>query len=144
MNTPPRQMWVFRLGCWAAFVASAVHVSAHVFGAGGISPHAATALAAAPAPYVFSVPGLLRPSFLAMVDGFSLAWPVLLAAMGAAGLAVARHGDGNASLLRSVAGSFALGTGALLVLSVMQFFGLQSFAIAVVAICFGLACVPEH
>lgn len=144
MTTPPRQIWLFQFGCWSAVGAAVLHLAAYLAIPADLSGHAADALAQMTPPHVFRVPGLRQPVFTGILDGFSLAWPVLLASIGAAGMAVARHGRDNAKLLRGVAGAFALGTGALLVLSVVRFFSLQTFAIAIVALCFALAAVPEE
>lgn len=140
MSTPPRQVWLFQFGCWSALATAVLHVVAHI-----LVPAAAGAVApGAPAPHIVRVPGVLRPDVLSVLNGFSLGVAMLLASIGAAGLAVARHAGDYAVLLRRVAGAFAIGTGGLFVLSVMQFFSLQSFALSIVALCFALAAVPEE
>lgn len=144
MTTPLRQVWLFRVGCWSAVGAAVLHLAAHLLVPPDLPAHAAVALAQTPAPHVFRVPGLLQPSFADVVSGLSLALPLLLASIGGAGLAVVRHGGHEPRLMRGVAGSFALGAGALLVVSIALFFGLQTFAIAIVALCFALAAVPEQ
>lgn len=141
---PLRQVWLFRVACWSAVGAAVLHLAAHVLVPADLPAHAAAALAQTPAPHVFRVPGLLQPSFSDFVGGLSLSLSALLASIGGAGLAVAKHGGGDPKLMRGVAGAFALGMGALLVLSIAQFFGLQTFAIAVAALCFALAAVPEQ
>lgn len=141
---PPRQIWLFQFGCWTAIAAAVVHLIAHLTVQTDFSPHATEALAQMTPPYVFRVPGLRQPTFLGVFAGLSLVLPLLLASIGAAGLAVARHGRNDRRLVRSVAGVFAIGVGTLLVVSVARFFGLQTFVIAVVAMCFALAAVPEE
>lgn len=141
---PLRQVWLFQLGCWAAFGAAALHLVAHVAITGGLSPHAAEGLSASPATHLIAIPGIRQPTLQGMVDGFSLGLSLLLATIGAAGLVVARYGHDDARLFRGVARAFTLGTAALLMVSIARFFSLDTFALAVVVTCFGLACVPEH
>ena len=144
MTMPARQVWLFQLGCWVAFVVAGLQVLAHVVGGQEASPHAEAGLRMLSPDYVVLVPGLRQPTFLGIVDALSLNYALLLATIGAAGLAVVRHGQGNSKLLRSVAGAFAIGTGMALVTSVALSFSLQTFVLAIVAICFGLSAVPEE
>ena len=74
--------------------------------------------------YVILVPGLRQPTYLSIVDALSLSYAILLATIGAGGLAVVRHGRYEPTLLRSVAGALAVGTGLVLVVSVALSFGL--------------------
>lgn len=141
MTTPPRQVWFFQFGCWSAIAAAMLHLAAYFAVPADLSTLDAAAVAA---PHVFVVPGMFQPSLLSVTSGLSLSLALLLASIGGAGLAVVRHGGDHAKLLRGVSGAFALGTGALLVVSVAQFFGVLTFVIAVVALCFGLASVPEE
>lgn len=143
MNIPARQLGIFRLGCWTALLAALVHLAAHVFWVNDLSPHAAAGLGLLPPDYVIRVPGLRQPAYRGVVDGLSLSLPMLLATIGAAGFAVARHGDANAGLIRGVAGAYAIGVTAVLVTSIVLFFSVQTFAIALPALCFALAAVPE-
>jgi hypothetical protein len=140
MTTPARQVWLFELGCWCALATAVLHVGAHLY-----VPLADGAIAAGtPAPHVIQVPGLLHPDARSTLNGFSLSIAILLASIGAAGLAVVRYAGDVAPLLRRVAGAFALGTTGVLALSILQFFGLLSFPLVIVALCFALACVPEN
>jgi len=143
VTLPPRQQWFFQLGCWAAFAAAGVHVAAHVFGLSDLSPHASVGMSMLAPDYVFAVPGPRQPTYRSVVDGLSLSLPLLLATIGAAGLAVSRHGNNDVRLMRSVSAVFAIGLAALLVTSVALFFSALTFALALPAMCFGLACVPE-
>jgi hypothetical protein len=134
--TPPRQVWLFKLGCWAAFATAALHLAGHIFlevpTAGGERPG-----------YLFLVPGQTVPAHHHVTDGLSLAFSLLLATIGGAGLVVANRGGEDPALLRGVARSFGIGSAALLVLSIVMFFSLQSFAIAFMALCFALGAVSE-
>jgi hypothetical protein len=141
---PARQVWLFQLGCWVAFGVAGLHLVAHVMGGQGAPPHAVAGLRMLPPDYVVSVPGLRQPTYLGVVDALSLTYALLLATVGAAGLAVVRHGKDNSRLLRSVAGVFAIGVSVALVTSIVLSFSLQTFVLAIVAICFGLSAVPEE
>lgn len=144
MSLPPRQAGLFHLGCWCCFGAAFVHALAHVAGGHELSPHALAGLSLLPPDFVIAVPGSRQPSYRGIVEGLSLSLPVLLATVGGAGLAVARHGRGDAALVRAVAGAFALGTTAVLLLSGIFFFSLVTFVLALPAMCFALAAVREE
>jgi len=135
--TPPRQVWLFQLGCWMAWVTAAIHLAGHVFVAGTQPP-----VSGSPA-YLFLIPNQPVPDAAAVADGLSLALPLLLVTLGAAGLVVHRRGADDPALLRGVARAYALGTGILLAVSVLSFFSLLSFLLVVTALCFALAGVTE-
>lgn len=141
---PARQVWLFQLGCWVAVAAAALHVAVHVMVGGDLSPHAEAGMSMLSPDYVVRVPGLRQPTYRGVVDALSLSHALLLATIGAGGLAVARHGQFNPKLLRAVAGAFAIGTGMALITSAVLSFSLETFVLAIVAICFGLAAVPEE
>jgi len=140
---PARQVWLFQLGCWVAFLVAVLHIGVHVLGREDLSPHVVAGLAMLSPAYVIRVPGLLQPSFTSVVDALSLSYALLFATIGAAGLAVVSYGQNDARLIRAVARAFALGTGMALVVSVLLAFGLGTFVVAIVAMCFALASVPE-
>ncbi len=137
--TPPRQVWLFQLGCWLAFATAVVHLAGHLFVA-PVEP--AVGQASRPA-YLLLVPGQDVPSPRDVADGLSLALSVLVGTLGAAGLVVHRYGSERPPLLRGVARAYAFGTAVLLVLSIANFFSVQSFFIAMTALCFALASVTE-
>lgn len=141
---PARQVWLFQLGCWVSFVVAALHAVMHLVGRAELSPHAQAGLAMLSPGYVIPVPGGHPPTFIGVVNALSLTFALSLLTIGAAGLAVVRQYDFTPRLLRGVAGAFALGTGLMLVVSVALAFSLQTFVLALVPICFGLACVPEE
>lgn len=138
--TPPRQVWLFRLGCWVAFATAAIHLLAHLFMTG--SPQSVDSATTWPA-YLFTVPGQTIPSIGQVADGFSLSFSLLLATIAGAGLVVATRGADDPLLLRGVSRAYAMGSGVLLVISILMFFSVQSFAIAMMALCFALAAVSE-
>jgi hypothetical protein len=141
--TPPRQVWLFQVGCWATFAVAVLQLAAHLAAPGALPPHAEAGLSLMPPAYVFEVPGTRQPTYRGVTAGLSISLPVLLVTLGAAGLAVIRHGRDQAALVRGVAGALAAGLALLLVTSIVLFFSAVTFALAVPAMCFGLAAVPE-
>jgi hypothetical protein len=138
---PPRQAWLFQLGCWIACATAAVHLVGHIFVAETPGPQ--DVAGASPA-YLFLVPGQDVPSFRQVADGFSLALALLLTTLGAAGLVVLSRGHADAVLMRGVSRVYALGISVLLVVSILNFFSVESFFLALAALCFGLAAVSEE
>jgi hypothetical protein len=141
---PPRQVWLFQLGCWVAFATAIVHLAEHVSGLNALGPDAAASINAFPATYVILVPGLHQPTFLSVLNGFSLSLALLVATIGGAGLVVLRYGADQPLLLRGVARVFAIGTGMLLALSIEGFFSVQTFCMATMALCFALSAVSQE
>jgi hypothetical protein len=139
--TPPRQVWLFELGCWTAFATAAVHLAGHVLasGAGHDTAVSVERLSGA----LFLVPGQDPPSPDQVAGGFSLALSLLLGTLAAAGVAVGKRGHEDPTLLRGVAKAYAVGGAVLLVVSILMFFSLQTFFIAAMALCFALASVTE-
>jgi hypothetical protein len=140
---PPRQVWIFQLGCWVAFATAIVHLVEHVAGLNTPSPEMVAAIDSLRATYVILIPGLHQPTFLGVFHGFSLSLSLLVATLGAVGLVVLKYAADQPLLLRGVARALALGSGMLLVLSVEGFFSLQTFFIATMALCFALSAVSE-
>jgi hypothetical protein len=136
----PRQTWLFQLGCWMAIATALLRVAAHVAGPelNALSREIAGAFAPT---HVWTVPGLRQPTFLGVLDAFSLSVAMSLATIGAAGLVVLRYGAGAPLVARGVARVFAIGTAMLLAISIADAFSLETFFLAVVAMCFGLASV---
>lgn len=141
---PPRQVWLFQLGCWVAFATAIVHLVEHVSGLNALSPDTVAGINALRATYVILIPGLHQPTFLSVLNGFSLSLALLLATIGAAGLVVLKYGSAQPLLLRGVARALAIGTGMLLVVSVEGFFSVQTFFMATMALCFALSAVSQE
>lgn len=95
--------------------------------------------------YRFALPGAER-SLFELLDGFSLAVALLLAALGAVGLVVAKRGHGDGGLLVAVARAMALAGVALLVISLTHWFLVPSLFIAAMTTAFAFASVrpPAH
>ena len=141
---PPRQVWLFQLGCWVAFASALVHLAEHVSGLNALDPALVTHINVARATYVIAVPGLHQPTFLSVLNGFSLSVSLLLATIGAAGLVVLKYGAEQALLLRGVSRAFGFGLGMLVVLSIEGFFSIQTFFILIAALCFALSAVSRE
>lgn len=138
---PPRQMWVFTFGCWVALAAAAIHVVGHLVVPLSPSTEEGRQLMAHASAYRFAFPGGVERTLMNLVDGFSLSYAVLLAAMGGLGLAVARRGGGDELLMASVARVSALAGVALLGLSLSYFFIAPALVIALMTVCYVLASV---
>ena len=141
---PPRQLWIFQLGCWSAFATAIVHAIEHISGVNAISPEMAAHMNAMRATYVILIPGLHQPTFLGVVNGFSLSLSLFLATVGAAGLVVMTYAADQELLLRGVSRAFAIGTGMLLAISIEGFFSLQTFFMSATALCFALSAVTQE
>jgi hypothetical protein len=133
---------MFYFASWASLALAALLVAGHVF-APGLAPEAASRLGQDPPPFIWLVPGLMHPTAAGALTGLSLSVSLLTATIGAAGLVVAKRADDEV-LMRGVARAFALGTAGLLVLSIADSFGVQTFVISVVALCFAMAAVPQE
>jgi hypothetical protein len=108
-----------------------------------LTTEAALRLGQDPPPFIWRVPGLMHPHAAGAVSGLSLSVALLTATIGAAGLVVAKRAD-DAVLVRGVARAFAIGTAGLLALSIADSFGVHTFLISVVALCFAMAAVPQE
>ncbi|HVZ21294.1 MAG TPA: hypothetical protein VG871_09550, partial [Vicinamibacterales bacterium] len=82
---PPRQVWLFQLGCWVAFATAIVHLAEHVSGLNALPPAMVAHADGVRATYVILIPGLHQPTFLGVLNGFSLSLSLLVATIGAAG-----------------------------------------------------------
>jgi hypothetical protein len=133
---------LFQLGCWLAFATAGVHLVGHLLMAGTVGPAVLVDGVDRPS-YVILVPGQDVPTPEQVADGLSLAVALLLGTLGATGLVVHRRGQEDAVLLRGVARAYAIGSAVLLVIAVLNFFSLQAFFIATMALCFALAAVSE-
>jgi len=138
---PPRQLWLFKFGCWVACGTAALHLAASL-----------VALTAAPG--ASHVDGLEKAAGVQIVFpdgtertlgdlllGFSLAHALFLGAIGALGLTVARRGRDNGVLMTGVARIQAIVCLALVTISLTHFFLVPTLLVAVMLICFTLAAV---
>ena len=135
---PPRQLWIFKLGCWVACGTAALHL------AGLVLPtptwgDAEGLRAAAAVRVVF--PGGSERTLRDLLVGFSLVYALFAAAIGGLGLAAARRGRDDARLMVAVARVQAIVCLALLVISLTHFFLVPTLLVAVMLVCFTLAAV---
>jgi hypothetical protein len=133
---------MFWFASWASLGLAVLLLAGHLL-APGLTPEAATRLAQDPPPFIWLVPGLLHPDAAGALTGLSLSVSLLMATIGAAGLVVVKRAEDEV-LIRGVARAFALGTSGLLALSIADSFGVQTFVISIVALCFAMAAVPQE
>jgi hypothetical protein len=136
-----RQIALFTIGCWGLLVTAVVHLVGHVSGPAPPTNEVEAQLLDVAGSYQFALPGGGRRSLMDFVTGFSLAFSLLVATLGAAGLMVRKRGDVVlvASTARVLAGALV----ALLVISLTHWFIVPTLFIAFSALCFVLAAVPK-
>ena len=110
---PPRQVWMFQFGCWAAVATAVMHVG--------------VALAARAAS--------------AGDSALHLVFAVCFSTVGAVGLAVTKRGQGDPLLMYAVARCAAIASVTLLVLALAYFSVVPGMFIAAVTTCFAVAAV---
>ena len=113
---PPRQVWIFEFGCWAAIVTAVVHV----------------------------VVAIAVPATPTSDQGLNLVFAVGFAAIGAIGLVVGKRGQADALLMYGVAQRAAIASAAMLALSLFYLFVVfivPTLFIAAVTTCFAVAAV---
>ena len=142
---PPRQLCLFKLGCWLAFLTAAVHVAGQL--ANPLQPQNDTErqLLTLATGYHFTLPGGASRSLMDFLHGFSWAFALFAATMGAAGLVAASRGRTDGALARAMARVLA-GAGALLcIISLVDFFLVPTAFLLATTVCFALASVraPE-
>jgi hypothetical protein len=113
---PSRQLWLFRLGCWAAITTAIVHVVVAI----GI------------------------PLIPTSDEALNLAFAASFGTIGAIGLVVAKRGQADALLMYGVARYAAIASATLLILSLIYLFVVfivPTLFIAAVTMCFTVAAV---
>jgi hypothetical protein len=113
---PPRQVWIFQFGCWAAITTALVHL----------------------------VVAIGVPSMPTSDQALNLVFAVGFAAIGTIGQVVAKRGQADALLMYGVAQSAAIASAALLALSLFYLFVVfvvPTLFIAAVTTCFAVAAV---
>src|SRR5690349_18460538 len=111
---PPRQRWFFRFGCWSAFAVAVVHLVGLVAGPAAPVNDIERQIMTLATTYRFHLPGGSARSVMDFMNGFSLAFAVLMVTIGAAGLAVDRRAHANPEVMYPLARVLALSTAALL------------------------------
>ena len=133
---------MFYCASWVSLALSVLLLAGHLFGP-GLTSEAALRLGQDPPPFIWRVPGLMQPHAAGAFNSLSLSVALLTATIGAAGLVVAKRAD-DAVLVRGVARAFAIGMAGLLAMSIASSFGVQTFVISIVALCFAMAAVPQE
>jgi len=113
---PPRQVWIFQFGCWAAIATAVIHAGVAI----GV------------------------PSTPTSDQALNLVFAVSFAAIGAIGLVVTKRGQTDALLMYGVAQSAAVASAAFLALSIFYLFVVfvvPTLFIAAVTTCFAVAAV---
>ena len=143
---PPRQVWVFQFGCWAALVAAVVHLAGHIAGPPVAVNDDERQLFQLMATYRFAFPGGAERTMMDFMSGSNLVMAVLLSAMGAMGLVVAKRGQQDSQLMYATARIAAIASVVVLVISLTHFFIVPTLFFAAVTVCFMVSAVraPGH
>jgi hypothetical protein len=132
-----RQRLWFRIGCYALIVTSVVHLIGHFSGPPPPANDTERTLLQLLQTYVIDLPGGGR-TFEQLMSGFSLAYSIFMAWIGAIGLMVMRR-TGDAGIQRGLARINLLGALAMLVLSLTYWFIIPTAFSAVVLVAFACA-----
>src|SRR5262245_43613038 len=138
---PPRQLWLFKLGCWITIGTAVLYLAGHLF---GVQPPASLTerqLNDLAATYRFSPPVGAARSLVDVINGMSAASALLLATIGALGLLVERRAHDDAVLMAAVARALAVCSVVLLLISLTNLFVVQTLCIAMMAVCYLVASV---
>ena len=136
-----RQLSVFKLGCYIAFVTAALHMTGHFMLAP--SNDAERELFQHMETVALGLPGAPSHTMMDLYKGFSMLYSVMLALTGGLGLIIARRGIQDPTLMLAAARALA---GAYLVLTVIgftNFFIIPTALMLAVFVCFALASVPR-
>jgi|RhiMethySRZTD1v2_1073278.scaffolds.fasta_scaffold46334_2 hypothetical protein len=140
---PPRQLWIFKFGCWTAIVTGLVHMAGHIFGPTSLANDTERQLMDLATSYHFPMPGGASRSLMNFLDGFGLTFVLMTVMSGALGIAIARRGREDALLMTGAARVLAIGYVGLLVISLQYFFIVPSLFVALAAVCFSMASVRQ-
>lgn len=139
---PPRQIWLFKFACWAAFLASAMQLVGH-FSELTPSSGAAREMLDAASSHRFAFPGGSERSLMDLLAGLSLSFAMLLAGVGGIGLVVAKRGHEDELLMTGVARASALTGAVLLVIAISYFFVVPAMFVALMTVSYALAAVRK-
>jgi hypothetical protein len=138
---PFRQLTLFRIGCWVAVVAAVAHLVGPLAdgpASAGDDQRRLVDLAEA-TPFAMPLGG--ERTFVDLFEGAGLAVALLLAVLGIVGLVVEKRGRHDGALMIAVARAMALGSAALLVISLVYWFLIPSLLIATMTCAFAFASV---
>ena len=138
---PPRQVWLFKFGCWAAIVTAIVHLVGHIAGPMDVVNPTERQLLDLMTTYRFQLPGGAERTMMEFVSGLSLSFSVLFVTIGTTGLAVATRAQDDAPLVYGVARIATIASATMLVVALMYFFIVPTLFLAAVTTCFAVSAV---
>jgi len=136
---PRRQLSVFKVGCYIAFLTAALHMTGHFLMAP--STDAERELFDHMQALPLGLPGAPAHTMMDLYRGFSLTYSLMLALTGGLGLIVARRGVQDPTLMLAVARALAGGYLVMTVIGFTNFFIVPTMLMAAVCVCFALASV---
>jgi hypothetical protein len=138
-----RQLVVFRIGCWAAILTAALYTFWHVQGPAAPQSEDHRILMDTAEALQFELPGGGSRSLMEFMRGYGLALILFLVVMGGTGLIVAKRGRSDEVLMTAVARVFAVGSAALLVVSLTHWYIIPTICITFFTLCFAMAAVQR-
>jgi hypothetical protein len=132
---------MFKAGCWAAFVTSAMHLIAHFAGTQPPANDTERQLLELYEGYRFAMPDGNTRTLADFMSGFSLTYSAALAMFGGTNLLVVRRYADDQPLMRTLTGMALAFCVTLLVISVTHFFIAPTLFIAAITLCFAVAMV---
>jgi hypothetical protein len=136
-----RQALLFRIGCWVAVCAAILHLAGHVVGPPAPANAQERQLRELTDTYQFEVPFGGQRSMRDLYNGFSLSFAVLLAVQGTLGLVVVKRARQDRVLMIAVARAMAVGSVALLGISLVLWHLVASMVILTMTTAFAFASV---
>ena len=119
---PPRQIWIFKFGCWATLLTAVVHLAGQLAGPQAPANDTERTLESLATTYRFVLPGGAERSLMDLMNGFSLIFALSLATMGSLGLIVQRRAAHDLELMLRVARTLAVTSLVMLIVSLTNFF----------------------
>jgi hypothetical protein len=138
---PPRQLWLFKFGCWLTIATAVLHLAVHLAGPPAPSNDTEQRLWDLATTYRFALAGGAERSLMDMANGFSLIVALLLATLGGIGLIVEKRAHQDRALMSATARMMAVSAVVMLGISLTNFFIVPSLCLAMMAVCFIVASV---
>ena len=133
------QLRFFKLGCWGAALAAAVHPVAYVTAPPQAANETEQVLLDMARSYQFLLPAGTRRSMMELFDGFSLAFALFLATIAGLGFLIARRAADDPVLMTAVTRTLAAFSLVLMVISIWYWFLIPTLFIGIMAFGFVLA-----
>jgi hypothetical protein len=143
MPMPQRQLWFFQFGCWSTIVTGVVHLVGYVMPQDPPANETERQLIDMATHYRFTFPGGAHRSVVDFLDGFSLAFALMLVGLGSLGLIIQKRGRHDVALMAAAARCLAVMAVVLVVISLTKFFIIPTLFLAVMATCFLVASVES-